>query len=75
VPEEGSSTSSKVLFLQKGLLKTISSNTSPYNPILAVSGLQKNAKNAQNAHKKGQNRFLALEHGRLRGFGPYYSMT
>ena len=52
VSEEGSPTSSKILFLQRGLLKTISSNTSPYNPILVVPGLQKNAKNAKNAHKK-----------------------
>jgi hypothetical protein len=51
-------------------LATLKTNMSPYNPILALPGPQKNMKNAKMPIKKGRKvDFLILGHGGLRDPG------
>ena len=45
-PEEGSPTISKLWFMDIMPSVTLKTNMSPYNPMLALSGPQKNRKNA-----------------------------
>ena len=68
--EEGSPTSSKILSLQRGLLKVLSSNTGPYNQYWQYPGFRKTLKMPKMPIKKAENRFFDSKAWRVEGFRP-----